>query len=173
MAQYIRNYAMLEYPKTEKVHFGEVYSKHDGEEKSVDRWGNRSKGVAIISDVSCTMETTENNYLISPHFMLASQNGANSGMDYVSAREFCAGYVEHDKSEEFTVHKYGSWRVATKAELYLIDILQNTVECDVKRILEGRFYNCAVPEFADFMDARVNQGDDGTRAVRCVRDIKE
>ena len=93
-------------------------------------------------------------------------------MDDESAREFCAGYIEHDKNGVFTEHKYGSWRVATKAELYLIDILQNTTECDVKRILEGRYYNCAVPQFVDFMDPRVNQ-DGTTYAVRCVRDIKE
>lgn len=161
MAQYIREYAVLGYPETESVYFGEVYSKHDGK-------GNDK--VTINSNVPCTAQTGENNYRISPHFVLASQNGANSGMDDESAREFCAGYIEHDKNGVFTEHKYGSWRVATKAELYLIDILQNTTECDVKRILEGRYYNCAVPQFVDFMDSRVNRT---THAVRCVRDIKE
>lgn len=172
MAKYIRDHAVLGYPELEEVYYEKVYSIHDGVDKSVDYRGVKSKGVAINSDVLCTKQTVDNNYRISPHFVLASQNGANSGMDYAKAREFCAGYIEHDRSGFFTDHKYGSWRVATKAELFLIDILQNTTECDVKEILEGRFYNCAILEFADFMDPRVNQNDNGTRSVRCVRDIK-
>lgn len=162
MAKYIRDHAVLGYPEMENVELGTVSSIKDGDDVNN----------VYVGTVPCTKQDAVNNYRISPHFMLASQNGANSGMDNKEARKLCAGYVEHDRNGFFTDHKYGSWRVATKAELFLIDILQNTTECDVKEILEGRFYNCAIPEFADFMDPRVNQNDNGTRAVRCVRDIK-
>lgn len=159
MAKYIRGHAVLGYPEMENVALGSVSSIKDGADVKV-----------YVGTVPCTKQDAVNNYRISPHFMLASQNGANSGMDNEKARKLCAGYVEHDRNGFFTDHKYGSWRVATKAELYLIDILQNTTECDVKEILEGRFYNCAIPSFEDFMDPRVNQS--GVQAVRCVRDIK-
>lgn len=159
MAQYIREHAVLGYPELENVTLGRVSSIKDGDDVTVN-----------VGTVPCTKQDAVNNYRISPHFILASQNGANSGMDNEKARKLCAGYVEHDRNGFFTDHKYGSWRVATKAELYLIDVLQNTTECDVKRILEGRFYNCAIPSFEDFMDSRVNRT---TKAVRCVRDIKE
>lgn len=176
MAEYIRSYAVLGYPRTTNKLFKEVYSKEDGVDKNGWNGYNYEKGVFINGSVPCTStesEEADNNYRISPCFILASQNGANSGMTDDKAREFCAGYIEHDTDGNLSSHTYGSWRVPTKAELYLIDILQNTEACDVKKILEGRFYKCAVPSTVDFMDPRVNKEDDGTRAVRCVRDIKD
>lgn len=162
MAKYIREHAVLGYPETKDVSFTYVRSRKNGSTES---------SVYVGKAVPCTDESEDNNYRISPRFVLASQNGTNTGKNEQSSKEFCAGYIEESNNQnDFTSHQYGDWRVPTKAELLLIDVLQNTVECEVKKILEGGYYNCALPEIVEFMDPRVNKA---TKAVRCVRDIKE
>ena len=58
-----------------------------------------------------------------------------------------------------------------KAELYLIDILQNVKRCDVKKILEGGAYWVANTNIVIMLDPRTSNNETSA-AVRCVRDIK-
>lgn len=149
------------YPQTEEIHYNSVTSTIY----------NKATTVSDI-DANTTVETSENGYLISPHFILASQGGANSYSNYDDAKENCAGYSETVRNADGTTTTYGkgTWRVPTKAELILIDLLQNTPKSQVKKILEGPTYKYAKnPSEYNYsmMDPRVNGN-----AVRCVRDIK-
>ncbi len=120
-----------------------------------------------------TIDTEENNRMISPRFMLASQHGTTTASNYVLSRDKCSSYVERD---ETTGETYSDWRMPTLAELYMIDILQNIRLCEVKKILEGSWYWSARQSSAvEFMDPRVgvNSSFDSLKAsVRCVRDVK-
>lgn len=157
-AEYIQNNAVLAYPETQNKKFN----------KNVSSKTNGSSSNRYVGTVPCTVQDETNNYRISPYFVLASQNGTNSGKGEVSHEEFCAGYIEQDLDKNnYPEGSVGKWRVPTKAELYLIDILQNTRTCAVKRILEGENYWCATPVLIDLMDPRLTGAD----AVRCVRDI--
>lgn len=150
------------YPQTEEIHYNSVTSTIY----------NKATTVSDI-DANTTVETSENGNLISPHFILASQGGANSITNYDNAKQNCAGYSETVKNADGTTTTYGkgTWRVPTKAELILIDLLQNIPKSQVKKILEGETYIYTKnPSDNDYymMDRRV----DNTHAVRCVRDIK-
>lgn len=151
------------YPQTEEIHYDEVTSTIY----------NKATTVYDV-DANTTVETSENGNLISPHFILASQGGANSINNYNSAKQNCAGYSETVKNADgttTTTYGKGTWRVPTKAELFLIDLLQNISKSQVKKILEGETYiytkNPSDNNY-DMMDPRVMN----THAVRCVRDIK-
>ena len=157
-ATYIQNNAVLAYPETADKTFN----------KSVSSKTNGSTSNRYVGTVPRTVQNETNNYRISPYFVLASQNGTNSSKGEQSHEEFCAGYIEQDLGyNNYPEGTVGKWRVPTKAELYLIDILQNTQTCAVKRILEGEDYWCATPALIDLMDPRLT----GASAVRCVRDI--
>ena len=144
---------------------------------------------ATIGGTYQTVDNVENNMLVSPHFMLASQAGTVSPLSYDDAVKRCANYSEIDKSNKNIT--YSDWRMPTLAELYIIDILQNVKRCDVKSILEGEYYWSARKDDPEknirnnsdkdgsvrFMDARLPDGDSNQwwykTYVRCVRDIKE
>lgn len=119
-----------------------------------------------------TLDTPENNRRISPRYMLASQHGTTTASDYNSSKAKCIVYVEND---ETTGETYSDWRMPTLAEIYMIDILQNTRASEVKKILEGNYYWSARGSGAvNFMDPRVG-GNAFTQyhaSVRCVRDVK-
>lgn len=117
-----------------------------------------------------TVENTENEYKVSPNFMLASQAGMNSpSSNYDNKKEFCRHYREY--TEDGIEYGAGEWRMPTKAELYLIDILQNVKRCDVKKILEGGAYWAANTNIVIMLDPRTSNNETSA-AVRCVRDIK-
>ena len=150
------------YPQTEAIHYNSVTSNIYNDDI-----------IVYDIDANTTVETSENGNLISPHFILASQGGANSISDYNAAKQNCAGYSETVRNADGTTTTYGkgSWRVPTKGELMLIDLLQNISKSQVKKILEGEKYiytKNPTDNNYNMMDPRVM----GTHAVRCVRDIK-
>lgn len=121
------------------------------------------------TDENGTIDDSENNKRISPNFMLASQAGINSKGSYSSKKQFCQGYTEKNNNEV----EYSDWRMPTLAELYLIDILQNVVVCDVKAILEGNHYwSSYATNSVKMIDPRLTSHYQNNCAVRCVRDIK-
>lgn len=160
-ANEIRNNAYSGFPLLESEYFEKVVSNIENDTKTI-------KEVTA----NCTVAGVENNNLISPCFILASQNGINSILDAGKAKENCAGYYEEVKKTDGSggtiTYETGSWRVPTKAELMLIDILQNTEKCDVKKILEGGGYQHGLTGQLSMMDPRISS----SVAVRCVRDIK-
>ncbi|MDH6313348.1 hypothetical protein M2137_002138 [Parabacteroides sp. PFB2-10] len=125
-----------------------------------------------LTDNGKTIDTGENNYRISPRFMLASQCGVNDRASYTTRQSFCDTYSETDSN---TGKTYSDWRMPTLAEVYLIDVLQNIKACEVKKILEGSYYwSARSSETILFMDWYVdNSGSSTTGSVRCVRDVKD
>ena len=154
----LRNKGVSGFPLTEVGVFGGTTNVY-----------NNSLNFTGVSAKS-TLEGAENNYRISPNFILASQNGVNSINENSAAKTNCALYYESVKNADGSETKYeqGTWRMPTRSELMLIDVLQNTLRCEVKGILEGIGYRNGLPEKLDMMDRRVS----GNGAVRCVRDIK-
>lgn len=159
--KYLKETAKFGYPQTEQKTFTGVYSTIY----------NTNTSIGTVT-AQCTVESEENSKLVSPHFILASQGGANSITVYDTAKKNCAGYYEVVKNSDGSTTTYatGTWRMPTEAELKLIDLLQNTEKALIKKILEGYSYQYA--KYSDnywysMMDGRVN-----SKAVRCVRDIK-
>ncbi len=123
-----------------------------------------------------TASTTENNRLISPRFMLASQAGMNAPVTTYNTstggftpKQFCERYREFDN--QGNDYPPGSWRAPTRAEVYLIDILQNIAKCSVKKILEGGAYFGGDEIINILIDPRTGNNY-STASIRCVRDIK-
>lgn len=128
-------------------------------------------GYPLTDSNGYTIDSDENDRLVSPSFMLASQHGTNTNGNYINKRNFCATYEETTNDGV----KYSDWRMPTLAELYLIDVLQNVQKCAVKAILEGPYYWSSDASAAvKFMDSRTGDSSYSTSsaAVRCVRDIK-
>lgn len=127
------------------------------------------KDVSVLT----TVDSDENNRLISPSFMLASQAGMNSpSKNYDDKVDFCKRYKETAKGNPNVTYGPGCWRLPTTAEVKLIDVLQNVSKCAVNAILEGGAYwssDATAPVV--MMDPRTGNGYDSA-AVRCVRDIK-
>lgn len=157
--------AKFGYPQTESLFFSSVTSTVY----------NSSEYFSNIT-ANCTVESDENNQLISPHFILASQGGANSISDYTKAKNNCAGYYETIKKADGTEYTYasGTWRMPTKSELQLIDLLQNLQKSLVKKILEGHKYQYAKSLNGTYWNGMIDyRVSNNAGAVRCVRDIKE
>jgi len=177
-ASYIRANAKLGFPLTELVTYNTNVQTQQYE--NPNSWFPKYH---YITTALCTVESDANNTLISPNFILASQAGANSPNNNYNKNEyfnyyltdkkaFCAGYAE--KTKDGVDYPQGTWRVPTKAELMLIDVLQNIQKCDVKHILEGNSYWEALTTNGTkntMMDPRVSINVTDA-AVRCVHDIK-
>ena len=130
-------------------------------------------GVPLKDSNGATIDTEENNRRISPAFMLASQYGATTPASYTESKNKCISYSERDETTGLT---YTDWRMPTLAELYMIDILQNTSASEVKAILEGSYYWSAQQSSSvKFMDPRVGNTSNFNylhTSVRCVRDVE-
>lgn len=132
-------------------------------------------GYPAISGEGNTVDSDDNNRLMSPRFMLASHAGTTSKMSYTDAVEHCRGYSEREKSGTSYV-THNDWRLPTLAELYMIDYLQNVQGSGFDMILTGRFYwSSRRSEAVQMMDATTNNQSSTSKAatVRCVRDVKD
>lgn len=177
---FLRTDAAYGYPRTSitKSPFGGFWSS------CVNTATNSSKWYPAGINLLTTDPSEVNQELISPRFQLASQAGMTKptssytdewGTDipedrWISLKIFCERY------REFTDNKVdygpGAWRAPTKAEVYLIDVLQNIKKCSVKKILEGGAYFSGDEKINVMMDPRVNGSIIDRGAIRCVRDIK-
>ena len=137
--------------------------------------------VPALDEDGYTDPSPENNKLVSPAFMLASQLGAvwsteNFGPedmgwgDEFNAKEQCLHYVEVDTDGT----EYRDWRLPTEAELRIIMKYQydsgNATVLD--EVLAGRYYWAASGGYVE----NNNSDDDSQRnpvpAIRCIRDVK-
>lgn len=192
-AAYLREQCAFGFPQTTETNLSDFASS------SVNT-ANSRKYYAGPVKVLTTVGNVENNRLVSPRFALASQAGMNvPNSSYISIfdhnytiaipqdpnvnqynsnyhkymkhsmKQFCERYREFNA--DGVEYGPGTWRAPTKAEVYLIDVLQNVVACAVKKILEGGAYWGADANMVYMMDPRVSSGT-STAAIRCVRDIK-
>lgn len=117
------------------------------------------------------VETEENDNLVSPQFMLASQLGTVLTPDNWSfAQKHCAYYVETYKNKAGKTIVLDDWRLPTTAEIEVIIKYQN--DANVKRnevmseVLGGRYYYVAKK------NTTADTGAGTNTAVRCIRDVK-
>lgn len=118
------------------------------------------------------VDTDENDKLVSPQFMLASQLGTVLTPDnWAFAQKHCAYYVETYKNKAGQTVVLDDWRLPTTAEINVIIKYQN--DNNVKRdevmstVLGGQYYYVAKQGAV----ADTKNGEE-TYAVRCIRDVK-
>ena len=115
----------------------------------------------------------ENDNLVSPSFMLASQLGTvalPSNFEWEDAREHCAYYVETYRINGQT-HVLDDWRLPTSKEVEIITKYQDEAEDVMDEVLSGSYY------YVTWEGARNRTGtastgkSGGDTAVRCIRDV--
>lgn len=122
--------------------------------------------VPAIDSEGYTDNSEENNRLVSPAFMIASQLGTVSPTDFYTARKHCEEYAEKSLAGEL----YTDWRLPTEAELAIIDKYQNTPGSVIDIVLGGKQYwaasgNRFVTENGDYPQVY-------NAYIRCIRTVK-
>lgn len=113
-----------------------------------------------------TESSSENNKLVAPAFMIASQLGTVSPQSFASAKEHCKQYAEKSLAGEV----YDDWRLPTEAELEIIDKYQNTTGSVIDEVLGGKYYWAASGEAYE-----TQKGTEGTKDeayIRCIRTVQ-
>lgn len=113
-----------------------------------------------------TESSPENNKLVAPAFMIASQLGTVSPQSFASAKEHCKQYAEKSLAEKV----YDDWRLPTEAELEIIDKYQNTTGSVIDEVLGGKYYWAASGEAYE-----TQKGTEGTKKeayIRCIRTVQ-
>lgn len=115
-----------------------------------------------------TVDDDENNELVSPAFMLASQLGTvTSGLSWNNAKTQCKNYIEVVRYADGTPHIFDDWRLPTKAELSIIADYQKRQRDVLDEVLRGSRYWTACNNVAYNVP---NATTSGTGA-RCIRDV--
>lgn len=114
---------------------------------------------------SKTDSTATGNTMVSPRFIIASQYGVYNRVLYGIAQNRCASYGED-------IYRSG-WRMPTKAEIELINVIQDDVNSAVKALLTGDAYWSAFKyDYYNFVNnSWIVSGATGTAYIRCVYDI--
>lgn len=128
----------------------------------------------IIGEQEYAVSSAENDNLVSPTFMLASQLGALGSAtpdDWADARKHCANYVETYQLNGKT-YKLDDWRLPTSAEIAVIIKYQNDDNVDdvMDVVLTGQYYYIS---YEEQRTANVPNASGGFGPyVRCIRDVK-
>lgn len=111
-----------------------------------------------------TEKSTENNKLVAPAFMIASQLGTVYPTDFNTAKRHCNQYAEKSIAGEV----YDDWRLPTEAELKIIDKYQNTPGSVIDEVLGGKYYWAASGKKV----ATQNGSSPQSTYIRCIRTVK-
>ena len=121
------------------------------------------------------VSSSENDMLVSPAFMLASQLGAvtANSFNWTTAQEHCAYYVETYKDKEGKTHFLDDWRLPTSKELEVIVKYQLEATEVMDQVVAGDYY------YISYQYGGSNRNGKGPGAgtangtgVRCIRDVK-
>lgn len=112
-----------------------------------------------------TDSTANGNKMVSPRFIIASQYGIYNRVTYPVAQTRCLLYGED-------IYRSG-WRMPTKAEIELINLIQDDPNSAVKALLTGDAYWSAFKyDYYDFVNNRwTNTDASGTAYIRAVYDL--
>ncbi|MEG1660511.1 MAG: fimbrial protein [Bacteroides sp.] len=112
-----------------------------------------------------TDSTAVGNKMVSPRFIIASQYGIYARVDYTTAQTRCFLYGED-------VYRSG-WRLPTKAEIELINKIQDDANSAVKGLLTGDAYWSAFKfDYYNFVNNTwTSTTNTGTAYVRAVYDL--
>lgn len=113
-----------------------------------------------------TDKSSENNKLVAPAFMIASQLGTVSTTNFNNAKEHCKQYAEKSLAGEV----YADWRLATEAELAIIDKYQNTDGSVIDEVLGGKYYWAA--SGTAYETQKGTDGSSTSAYIRCIRTVK-
>lgn len=124
------------------------------------------------------VDSEENNQLVSPSFMLASQLGTTawpSSWGWSKASEHCANYVETYQKNGQT-YVLDDWRLPTSKEISIIVEYQDDTPDVMDEVLSGSYYYVVWSEAQDNRWAPEGTASTGkfggSAAVRCIRDVK-
>ena len=135
--------------------------------------GNIVWGFPPVNNNGDTENSDEVANMVSPKFMMASQFGATSTMNYNSGVTNCRNYWEETVINGITV-RYDDWRLPTKAEIKYIDDLQHNTNNPQGVVMRGNYYWSARSTGAYKMKAPLSSsGSTNSAHVRCIRDIKD
>lgn len=113
-----------------------------------------------------TESSPENNQLVAPAFMIASQLGTVYPQRFNDAKEHCKRYAEKSIAGEV----YEDWRLPTEAELEIIDRYQNTNGSVIDEVLARRYYWAA--SGTAYVTMNGDQGSASNAYIRCIRTVK-
>lgn len=108
----------------------------------------------------------ENNQLVAPAFMIASQLGTVYPQRFNDAKEHCKQYAEKSLAGEV----YDDWRLPTEAELEIIDKYQNTAGSVIDEVLVGKYYWAASGKAYETQKGTVGTKDEAY--IRCIRTVQ-
>lgn len=124
-------------------------------------------GAGQTKEYAITAEGSENDNLVSPSFMLASQLGMVWEMSWEDAQKQCAMYVEKGMNGRI----YDDWRLPTAAELRIIAIYQNTASDVMDKVLGGTQYWSSRTNYVVVTSGGEHKSDRGRNPIRCIRDF--
>lgn len=123
-----------------------------------------------------THSSDENNRLVSPAFMLASQLGAVQPSNWNEAQEQCREYVEIAEYSDGETRRFADWRLPTYQELRIIGKYQNEQPEVMDEVLGGDYYWSAYDGRAwrKSQPDNTNPTQPGRNTyvyIRCIRDV--
>lgn len=140
----------------------------------------------LINSDGYTVDTDENNNLVAPSFMIASQLGASFEMSYSNAQKQCYQYreVTKVKQPDGTIKEvvFSDWRLPTLSELKIINKFQGVEGSAIDMVLSGSAYWYASyettgrwgTEYHSTYNPLQDQTNSSTKGnVRCVRTASE
>jgi hypothetical protein len=113
-----------------------------------------------------TESSPENNQLVAPAFMIASQLGTVYPQSFDDAKEHCKQYAEKSLAGEV----YDDWRLPTEAELEIIDKYQNTAGSVIDEVLGGKYYWAASGKAYETQEG--SDGEKDNAYIRCIRTVQ-
>lgn len=122
--------------------------------------------VPAMDEDGYTENSLENNQLVAPAFMIASQLGTVYPQSFASAKEHCKQYAEKSIAGEV----YEDWRLPTEAELEIIDRYQNTNGSVIDEVLARRYYWAA--SGTAYVTMNGDQGSASNAYIRCIRTVQ-
>lgn len=122
--------------------------------------------VPAMDEDGYTENSPENNQLVAPAFMIASQLGTVYPQSFASAKEHCKQYAEKSIAGEV----YDDWRLPTEAELEIIDKYQNTAGSVIDEVLARRYYWAA--SGTAYVTMNGDQGSASNAYIRCIRTVQ-
>ena len=121
------------------------------------------------------VSSSENDMLVSPAFMLASQLGAvtANSFNWTTAQEHCAYYVETYKDKEGKTHFLDDWRLPTSKELEVIVKYQLEATEVMDQVVAGDYYYISYQYGGSYRNGKgPGAGTAYGTGVRCIRDVK-
>lgn len=123
--------------------------------------------VPAVDKDGYTESSSENNQLVAPAFMIASQLGTVTNQYFSSAKEHCKQYAEKSLAGE----AYEDWRLPTEAELKIIEKYQGVGGSVIDIVLGGKYYWAASGERV-YISSGDNSPDKNKAFIRCIRTVQ-